>query len=237
MHTFTANDKPADIVKIFPKASDLFKQWRIDFCCNGNHPLADVFAEENHDPQVVLDELNTAYAAWSEEDPEKVDWDNMPYGELVDHIIYKHHAYLKEELPALGEFVTKIFRVHGGSHLHLKELHRLYNAFKTEMEEHMLLEETDVFPLIKEFGENPNTALLEHIIEANGGLEDDHQEAGDLLKQIRLITDDFTPPEDACNSYRITYSRLKEMESDTFQHVHLENNILFKNLAQEEKSK
>lgn len=237
MHTFAVSDKPADIVNVFPKASDLFKQLRIDFCCNGNQPLADVFAEGDYDDQAVLDELNTAYAVWSQEGHEKIDWDAMSYEDLVDHIVYKHHAYLKEELPALGEFVTKIFRVHGASHTHLKELHRLYNAFKTEMEEHMISEESDVFPLIKEYGKNPNTSLLKHIVEANGGLEDDHREAGDLLKQMRVITDDFVPPQDACNSYRITYSRLKEIESDTFQHVHLENNIMFKNLAHEQPAK
>src|SRR5699024_1422668 len=104
--------------------------------------------------------------------------------------------------------------------------------FKTEMESHMVSEESDVFPLIKAYGENPSTSLLEHIVEANGGLEDDHQEAGDLLKQIRIITEDFEPPEDACNTYRITYARLKELEPDTFQHVHLENNVLFKNLRE-----
>lgn len=234
MHTFTAEDKPGDIVKVFPKASDLFKHRRIDFCCNGDHPLTEVFANDGHDEQTVLDELNHAYTEWKQADHELIDWDAMGYDELVDHIVHKHHAYLNTELGALGEFVTKIFRVHGASHNHLKELHRLYNAFKTEMEEHMVLEENEVFPLIKKYGSNPSTALLEQIVEANGGLEDDHQEAGDLLKQMRIITDDFTPPESACNSYRITYSRLKEMESDTFQHVHLENNILFKNLAKDQ---
>ncbi|HLQ70288.1 MAG TPA: DUF542 domain-containing protein, partial [Bacillota bacterium] len=166
MHTFTAQDKPADIVKIFPKASDLFKQRRIDFCCNGNKPLADVFLDENYDGHIVLDELNQAYADWKKKDHEITDWDSMSYGELVDHIVHKHHAFLNEELPALDEFVTKVFRVHGSSHAHLKELHRLYNAFKTEMEGHMVSEESDVFPLIKEYGENPSTTLLEHIIEA-----------------------------------------------------------------------
>src|SRR5699024_8540636 len=106
--TFTAQDKPADIVKVFPKASDLFKQRRIDFCCNGDKPLADVFTSENHDEYIVLNELNQAYANWKEEEHEITDWDGMSYGELIDHIIYKHHAYLNEELPALGEFVTKI---------------------------------------------------------------------------------------------------------------------------------
>ncbi|MFD1039028.1 iron-sulfur cluster repair di-iron protein [Virgibacillus byunsanensis] len=230
MNTFTAEHTPAEIVKVFPKASDLFKKRRIDFCCGGDKPLEQVFTKGNMDATTVLTELNTAYENWEKDDNEVTDWDAIPASELIDHIVYSHHAYLNEELPALGQFVTKIFRVHGAKHPHLKDLHRLYNEFKLEMEEHMVKEESEVFPLIKEYEKNPSDKLLSHIHEVNGGLEDEHEAAGDLLKQIREITNDFEPPVDACNSYRITYARLSDMESDTFQHVHLENNVLFKSL-------
>ncbi|MEC5426037.1 iron-sulfur cluster repair di-iron protein [Virgibacillus sp. C22-A2] len=230
MNSFSAEHTPAEIVKIFPKASDLFKKSRIDFCCGGDRPLFEVFTEKKLDPAVVLSELNTAYENWAMEDHELTDWDTVPLSELVDHVVHTHHTYLNEELPALGQFVTKIFRVHGTNHTHLKELHRLYNAFKVDMEEHMIKEEGVVFPLIKEYEQNPSEALKQHIHEVNAELEDEHEATGDLLKSMREITSDFEPPADACNSYRITYARLSEMESNTFQHVHLENNILFKRI-------
>lgn len=230
MNQFTAKQTPAEIVKIFPKASDLFKERRIDFCCNGNRPLSEVFRQDNVDGTAVLGDLNHAYEGWKNEDQEVIDWDNIPPSELIDHIVYTHHAYLNEELPALGEFVTKIFRVHGANHLHLKELHRLYNDFKVEMEGHMITEEGEVFPLIKEYEKEPSDKVLERIREANGGLEGEHDKAGNILKRMREITNGFEPPADACSSYRITYARLSDMESDTFQHVHLENNVLFNNL-------
>ncbi|WP_163970815.1 iron-sulfur cluster repair di-iron protein [Oceanobacillus halotolerans] len=232
MNTFTAEHKPADIVKVFPKASDLFKKRRIDFCCGGDKPLEETFVKKNMDAEEVLSELNTAYEKWQQEDHQITDWDRVPYGELIDHIVHTHHAFLNEELVPLGQFVTKIFRVHGSKHPHLKELHRLYHDFKVDMEEHLIKEEDDVFPLIKEYENNPSAELLQQISDANGGLEDDHDAAGDLLKQMREITNDFEPPADACNSYRITYARLAELESNTFQHVHLENNILFKRLQE-----
>lgn len=230
MNTFTAEHTPAEIVKVFPKASDLFKERRIDFCCGGDRPLATVFTEKNLEETVILSELNTAFESWSKEGHEITDWDAMPLSELVDHIVHKHHAYLIKELPALGEFVTKIFRVHGADHPHLKELHKLYNDFKVDMEEHMIKEENEVFPYIKEFEKNPSEDLAQKIHEANGGLEDEHESQGDILKRMREITNDFIPPAGACNSYRITYARLAELESDTFQHVHLENNVLFKRI-------
>ncbi|WP_010530372.1 hemerythrin domain-containing protein [Lentibacillus jeotgali] len=72
--------------------------------------------------------------------------------------------------------------------------------------------------------------LLAQIHTVNGDLENEHDASGGILKRIREITDGFQPPSDACNSYRITYARLAELENDTFQHIHLENHVLFKQL-------
>ena len=230
MNSFTVEHTPAEIVKVFPKASDLFKKRRIDFCCGGDRPLGTVFTEKNMDEVAVLSDLNTAFEIWSKEDHEVIDWDRVPLSELVDHIVHKHHAYLNEELSPLGQFVTKIFRVHGDAHPHLQELHRLYNDFKVDMEAHMVKEENEVFPLVKEYEKNPSQELAEQIHIANGGLEDEHESQGNILKRMREITNDFIPPAGACNSYQITYARLAELETDTFQHVHLENNVLFKRI-------
>lgn len=77
---------------------------------------------------------------------------------------------------------------------------------------------------------NPSDELLQKIRVANGDLEDEHDATGDLIKQMRSITNGFEIPVDACGSYRMTYARLAELEENTFQHIHLENNILFKRL-------
>lgn len=230
MTTFTAETTPAQVVKIFPMASDLFKENRIDFCCGGDKPLGEIFQAQILDGAAILTDLNVKYTKWADDGHVAKDWDTVPLPEIIDHIVHHHHAYLYENLSGLGELVLKIFRVHGADHPHLKDLHRLYNAFRMEMEEHSLKEEQEVFPLILEYVEHPNAALLEEIRIANGGLEDEHDAAGDLLKEMRKVTDGFTLPKGACNSYRITYDRLRDLEEETFQHVHLENNVLFKRL-------
>lgn len=231
MYTFTEQQTPATIVKIFPKASDLFKKNRIDFCCGGDKPLEETFREGNYNADAILSELNTTYQEWYKEDNEAIDWDTVAPAKLIDHIVETHHQYLKNELNPIGEYVTKIFRVHGGEkNPHLKDLHRAYNELKMELEEHIISEENDVFPLIKEYENNPSEALKQQIIKANGGLEEEHEVAGNLLKEMRVLTNDFVPPADACGSYRIAYARLAELETDTFQHIHLENNVLFEQL-------
>lgn len=231
MRQFTTSDTPGEIVKIFPKASDLFKENQIDFCCGGDRPLGEVFEEKQLSKDIILEQLNSEYETWKDAGNQPKDWDAVPASELIDHIVHTHHAHLMEELPALGQFVTKIYRVHGADQPHLKELYHLYNEFRVEMEEHSIKEETEVFPLIKKYETDPSPELLANIHEANGGLEDEHDAVGDILKRMREITNGFTPPVHACNSYRITYARLLELESETFKHIHLENNVLFKNLA------
>ncbi|MED4476011.1 MULTISPECIES: hemerythrin domain-containing protein [Bacillaceae] len=98
------------------------------------------------------------------------------------------------------------------------------------MKQHTIKENNEVFPLIKEYEANQSKELLEKIRVANGGLEDEHNAVGNLLKEMRIITGDFLPPADACGSYQITYACLAESEEDTFQRIHLENNILFSRL-------
>lgn len=231
MSLFTVEHTPADIVKAFPQASDFFKENMIDFCCGGDKPLKDTFGEDDLDSKDLMSELNTAYRLWKETGDEPVNWDEVPIVELVDHIMHFHHEKLKEELPAVATYVDRVYQVHGGpDHPHLQDLFHLYNEFKAEMIEHTIKEEQEVFPLIKEYVEHPTEQLLKDIHEANGGLEEEHEVAGDLLKRMRTVTNGYELPVNACGSYRVMYDRLAEIESDTFEHIHLENNILFKRL-------
>jgi regulator of cell morphogenesis and NO signaling len=55
----------------------------------------------------------------------------------------------------------------------------------------------------------------------------DHDDAGKALATLRRLTNDYTPPDDACATYRSTLSTLEALEADTHRHIHKENNILF----------
>ena len=61
-------------------------------------------------------------------------------------------------------------------------------------------------------------------------MEMKHEEAGELIVQIRYLTKDYTPPRDACTTFRISIARLKAFEKDLHCHIHLDNNILFPRL-------
>ncbi|ANB61367.1 iron-sulfur cluster repair di-iron protein [Anoxybacteroides amylolyticum] len=222
---FTAQSTVGEIVAIFPKASDLFKAYKIDFCCGGNRPVAEALAEKNLPIEDILHQLQTMY----QQSLEKVEknWLEASYTELIDHIVQKHHRFLMEELPQLSPYVTKVLRVHGSEQPHLVQVHKLFNELKTELEQHLVKEETKAFPLIIQFEQHPtkeNEQAMKEVIEE---LVAEHDTAGDIIKEIRKITNDFTPPFDACGTYRLVYNRLEALEEDLFTHIHLENNILF----------
>lgn len=61
------------------------------------------------------------------------------------------------------------------------------------------------------------------------GMEGEHDFEGDAFKQIAALSSNFTPPEDACNTYQVAFAKLEEFVNDLHRHIHLENNILFEN--------
>lgn len=225
--TFTSETYVSEIVKQCPQAADIFKRNRIDFCCGGNRPLAEATDQSKRSTEEILEEVNALYLRKQEMKETTIDWDAASSSELIEHIIYKHHQFLTDELPQLTPYVTKVFRVHGQHHPHLARVHQLFNQLKTELEQHIVKEEMEDFPTLLRHEAEPTAETKRKIAGILDALEAEHAGAGDLLKELRHITNDYTPPEGACGTYRLVYQRLEALESDTFQHIHLENNILF----------
>lgn len=230
MNQFTITQKIGDIVARFPAAADIFKMYRIDFCCGGDRPLREALQEQQLDETEVINHLNERYDAFKNQEKVEMDWTKESPSKLIDHVVNTHHAYLQTELPSISELSTKILRVHGAHHPELATVHRLFHNLKMELEQHLIKEEEIEFPLIKEWEKNPSEERLNNILKIVSELEDEHVGAGDILKELRRITQDYTVPEDGCNTFRLTYQKLEALENDTFQHIHLENNILFQNL-------
>ncbi len=222
---FHSDMKVGEIVSQFPHASNVFKQYKIDFCCGGGISLATAAEQKQIDIHEVLSKLEAAYAERSAID--EVDWRKASSTEIIRQITAKHHAYLTQELPILSEFLTKVLRVHGPDHPELKQLHRLFHMVKLELQQHLIKEEEQVFPLIEKYEQHPSSERYADIAARIRELEAEHSHAGELLGQMRSVSSDYRLPDGACRTYTVTYRKLEELENDMFAHVHLENNILF----------
>ncbi|UFJ41759.1 iron-sulfur cluster repair di-iron protein [Brevibacillus humidisoli] len=231
---YSGEEKIGHIVSEFPGASNLFKELKIDFCCGGNRSLGDAIRQRKLDEGDVLRRLNKSFAEWKQKEAhDQTDWRVAPISELIDHIIHVHHAYLRVELPLLSEFITKLLRVHGLTHGELSTLHRQFHQMKIELEQHLMIEEESLFPLMKEYATHPSRALLERTLKGLRDVENDHSAVGDYLQEMRAATEGYALPHDACRTYTITFHKLVELESDLFQHIHLENNILFPRIEEQ----
>lgn len=228
--SFNENDKIGDIVTEFPNASDVFYKYNIDFCCGGNRPLSDAILAQKLDGSQLLEDLNNQYQEFMEKNNKFVDWAKESPSKLIDYVVNTHHAYLREELPKISEYVFKILKVHGKSHEELFKVHRLFNNLRIELEEHLVKEEEFVFPKIKQYERERNDDVKNQLLNLINELEQEHTGAGDIIMELREVTDHYSIPKDACRTFEMTYRKLKEVELDLFQHIHLENNILFKNL-------
>ncbi|WP_252244410.1 MULTISPECIES: iron-sulfur cluster repair di-iron protein [unclassified Clostridium] len=231
MNKFNSNQKIGDIVTKFPKVADIFKEYKIDFCCGGDRTLITAIKEQGVNETELLERINDSYEKLKNNIYSKDrNWVEAPLDELVDQIVNVHHAYLYENLPKISELTTKILRVHGEKHPELSRVHKLFHTIKMELEAHLIEEETIQYPAINAYLRSNSEADLDKAINIINQLQDEHMGAGNILKELREITNDYDLPSNACTTYRLTYFKLQELESDIFQHIHLESNILFPRL-------
>jgi regulator of cell morphogenesis and NO signaling len=231
MNKFTANDTIGYIVTQFPTATKILQSYRIDYCCGGDRFLIEAITEQQLDEQTLIKELNEAYTSYQASSHEdNKNWLLAPIDLLVSHILNTHHAFLYRVLPQLSELTTKILRAHGTNHSELKTVHKLFHQLKSELDSHMIKEETIQYPAIDAYLTTGSLDQLHQAIDVIGELSDEHSVAGNVLKSLREITDNYLVPEDGCQTYHKTFQLLQELELDLFTHIHLENNILFKRL-------
>lgn len=203
----------------------VFTRFGIDFCCGGGKSVADACERAGAD----YDDLEAALLAVDrsragEGGDDARDW---ALDRLVAHIEHVHHRYVREHLPVLKQWTTKVARVHGARHEELLEVRDRVAELADEMEAHMTAEEEVLFPRVVAIARGPDAAGAPVAAETLESLEDDHDRAGALMKRLRELTAGFQPPDDACATYRAAFALLAEFEQDLHRHVHLENNILF----------
>ena len=232
----TLEQTVGELVVEKPSRARVFERYGIDYCCGGKKPLGQACLERNVDPKAVVESLLSADAQ-----PAVVEksWANASLAELADHIEATHHDYLKSELPRLEYLTRKVAAVHGPHRPELIEVHEVFCALKAEMESHMMKEEQILFPLCRqldaaEAGEVPPAFHCGSINNPIRVRVQEHEHAGDAVERIREWTDGYTPPADACNTYRAMLAILEDLERDMHQHVHKENNILFPKAAEAE---
>lgn len=226
MKTISPETTVGELVRAMPARSRIFENLGIDYCCGGKKPLAEVCRAKGLDPATVVAMLAALDGA---PETSSANPDTMGLTELCDHIERAHHDYLREELPRLDFMTRKVAAVHGQDAPNLLEVRRVFEAFSAKMTAHTEEEETVVFPKIRQLeAKNGDKAgAVAELKAVFARLESEHDGAGGALARFRELTNDYTPPDWACNTFRAMYDSLERLEKETHQHVHKENNVLF----------
>ncbi|WP_369994278.1 iron-sulfur cluster repair di-iron protein [Winogradskyella sp.] len=212
------------------RTAAIFSKYKIDFCCNGNRTVAEACEKKGLDSSRIIDEINRIL---NTKTGETIDYKSWPLDLLTEYIEKKHHRYVEEKIPIIRQFLDKLCHVHGQRHPELHKINELFTASAGELASHMKKEELILFPFIKKMVkvkldngsvQPPQFGTVENPIAM---MKYEHDNEGERFRQIAELTDNYIPPADACNTYKVTFAMLDEFEKDLHLHIHLENNILF----------
>lgn len=233
--TIDAHVTVGELVTEQPARSRVFEQWGIDYCCGGRKTLAEACREKGLSAEELIRALEGAQGTSPDADDPRPGV--MSLTELVEHILLTHHDYLKREIPRLSTMVEKVASVHGDSDSRLAQVRDTFLTFANELGQHMAKEEQILFPAIRQLeGSGFADYCFGSVAQPVRVMEMEHENAARALEELRDLTDGFTPPEFACNTYRALLDGFRELERDLHQHVHKENNILFPKAIEREGS-
>ncbi|TZF84801.1 iron-sulfur cluster repair di-iron protein [Pedobacter sp. BS3] len=209
------------------RKAEIFKKYGLDFCCGGKKTIKEACAEKGLDVTEVENALQEADKA------QATVLRPLPYNDwgldfLADYIVNMHHSYVKKYLPEIQGYATKVASVHGSQHEELFEIKQLVDVLSEELADHLLKEETIVFPFIKKLVNADSVHGAPTLRSITEKTESEHINVGHILSEIRRLSNNFAVPADGCASYNQLYKLLEEFEADLLTHIHLENNILFK---------
>lgn len=216
----------------------VFEKYSLDFCCRGGKTIEEASREKGVDPQSVVSDILAISSDNANRSTHFAEWEP---DFLIDYIVKNHHSYVTKMIPVLYTHTQKVAAVHGNNHPEVIEIAKHFETVAIELQQHMRKEEQMLFPFIHDLYKAKKTGQLNGM-PAFGSvknpirmMEAEHQHAGDEMYEIRSLSSGYTPPEDACTTFRVTYQELQDFEHDLHQHVHLENNILFPKAVQLEK--
>jgi len=222
----------SDIVSNDYRTADVFKKYGIDYCCGGKWPLK--IACESRDLNVgdIIRELEeSAHTICL---PNTLDFRSWNIDFLTDYIVNVHHQYLKKALPDAKDQLQRFVDSHRDKFRYLPGLLKTFESLVKEMLPHLLQEEEIIFPYIRQiahayYSKETYAGLLVRTLRkpVENAMHHDHETAGKVLREIREITDYYTPPAGACVNHKVTFAKMLEIDNDLVQHIHLENNILF----------
>ncbi len=230
-------DHIGEIVAQDFRTAAIFKKNGIDFCCKGGRTIEEACNTKDLKAESIYEEIENL----PKSDGTAIDFTSWPLDLLADYVEKTHHRYVEEKTPIIQAFLDKLCKVHGGRHPELFQIKELFDESAHDLGAHLKKEELILFPFIRNMVkakisgsaiEQPHFGTVENPVHM---MMDEHSAEGERFRKIAELSNNYTPPADACNTYRVAFAMLQDFESDLHRHIHLENNILFPKAVKMEK--
>jgi len=164
-------------------------------------------------------------------------WTSATAGDLIRHIIERHHQYLRAALPRLEGLAQEAAR-RDDKDGPLPALQRTFLELKRELESLLWKEEMVLFPLV--VGMEEARAAARPVPPSHCGsvanpirvMEFEHDGAKRALAEMRRLTNGYSLAADAPDARRELFAGLAELEGDLSEHIRLENDVLFPKAVQ-----
>ena len=213
------------------RAAAVFERLGLDFWDEGSRTLRDACQVRGVDVEALLHELQQL------PEDKSCCLDQLanawPLDTLIEHIVSRHHAYVKTLVPILTAHTTRIAAAHGERNPELAEVARILGEIACTSRVHMMQEEQTLFPHIRSLAGTDRASHVKAptvfgtVHDRILKMEAEHEQAGERWRLIRETTRGYAVPDHAGTAYRVCFKELEEFERDLHRHVHLENNILF----------
>jgi regulator of cell morphogenesis and NO signaling len=220
----------SEIVSNDYRTALVFRTFGIDFCCKGDQTIREACTKKKIDPQLLLGKLIEVFTTQAEEN---FDFKSWPLTLLANYIENKHHAMIRDRIPLILKFLKRVVKVHSAHEPKLKKIKALFEDSTEDLQRHLEQEELIIFPFIRKISSDPERKKLlfspsyKKIREKIYQLMAEHEQEGVCLEEIRKLSDDYSPPAYACNTYKVAFALLQEFDMSMQKHMHLERNILF----------
>ena len=220
----------ADIVTGDTRTAAIFERIGLDYCCRGHQTLREAATDRGVPLSELIAELDTL---GPRQDDEGAPATTADLSTLTKYITERHHRYVREIIPSISAWLDKLVARHGARHPELASIQVAFEELAAELMHHMSKEEHLLFPYIdalanaSKAGASLPPSPFGTILNPIRVMESEHRGAGDHLARIRVWSQNYIPPADACRTYRLCFDELANFERDLHQHVHLENHVLF----------
>jgi len=230
----------ADIVSKDYRAADVFRKHGITYCCGGKFPLKVACELRGVETEMIRNELQMATRVIQVSPTLNFyEWDS---GFVLDYIINVHHQYLKNTLPGLQQLLHDFAIEHIRKYPYVEMLDKKFGELCSLLNNTMAKEEKEIFPYVRRVlhaykHKEPYAGLFIRTLRkpVEEALFKGHALISNLITAIRELTNVYAPPEHACLNHKVVIAKLKELDNDLIQHLHLEEAILFPKFLQMEK--